>query len=340
MDKSVIFAVAGSGKTTHIINQLNLTDPVLIVTYTTSNLDNIRTSILKKFGYFPANIKLLSYFTFIHSFCYKPFLTATYRTKGIFYKPNANNYAKNEARYITNGGRLYSNRISKFLQENKVLDDINARLKKYYKYLYIDEIQDFAGNDFNFIKSLAKADINILMVGDFYQHTFDTSRDGIVNKTLHDDYAKYQAQFAQMGLKVDTTTLNKSYRCSPTVCEFITKSIGINIESHRTDAVSINVVSDESEAQTILSDNEIIKLFYQKHYAYNCYSKNWGDCKGEDKYNTVCVVLNRTTQEKFSTNTLRDLPAVSKNKLYVACSRPKRDLYFVPESNMKKIDVN
>lgn len=335
MDKRVIFAVAGSGKTTYIVNQLNLVDPVLIVTYTTSNVENIRTSIIKKFGYFPSNIKLLSYFSFIHSFCYKPFLTGTYKTKGIYYKPNSNNYAKNEARYITNGGRLYSNRISKFLQENNVLIDINERLKKYYKNLYIDEIQDFGGNDFNFLKSLAKADLNILMVGDFYQHTFDTSRDGIVNKTLHDDYTKYQAQFTQMGLTVDTTTLNKSYRCSPTVCEFITNSIGINIESHRTDAVNINVVSDKSQAQAILSNNDVIKLFYQKHYAYNCYSKNWGDCKGEDKYNTVCVVLNKTTQEKFNAGALHDLPAVSKNKLYVACSRPKRDLLFFDERILK-----
>ncbi|MBK7669492.1 MAG: UvrD-helicase domain-containing protein [Sphingobacteriaceae bacterium] len=74
MDKRVIFAVAGSGKTTHIVDKLNLESPVIIVTYTNSNVENLRERILKKFGYFPSNIKLQSYFSFLHRFCYKPFL--------------------------------------------------------------------------------------------------------------------------------------------------------------------------------------------------------------------------------------------------------------------------
>lgn len=331
MDKRVIFAVAGSGKTTHIVNQLNLVDPALLVTYTNNNVENIRKSIIKKFTYFPQNIKLMSYFTFLHSFCYKPFVSVDYQTKGIYYKPNPNNYARNDARYITTGKRLYSNRIAKFLEERNALADINARLKKYYKYLFIDEVQDFAGNDFNFLKSLAKADLNVLMVGDFYQHTFDTSRDGSVNRTLHDDYTKYQKQFEQMGLTIDTTSLIKSHRCSPTVCEFISQTIGINIDSHREDAVTIHIVDNADVAKEILRNDEIVKLFYQKHYAFGCHSRNWGDCKGEDKYEAVCVVMNKTTQDKFAANALHELPAQTKNKLYVACSRAKGDLFFISE---------
>lgn len=331
MDKRVIFAVAGSGKTTHIVNQLNLVDSALLVTYTNNNVENIRNSIIKKFSYFPENIKLMSYFSFIHSFCYKPFVSVDYRTKGLYYKPNPNNYARNDDRYITSGNRIYSNRIAKFLAEKNALDDINTRLKKYYKYLYIDEVQDFGGNDFNFLKNLAKADLNILMVGDFYQHTFDTSRDGNVNSTLHDDYTKYQKQFEQMGLFVDTTSLNKSYRCSPTICNFITEKIGIEIDSHREDSVNIHIIDNADVAMEIMKNDEIVKLFYQKHYEHNCHSRNWGDCKGEDKYEAVCVVMNNTTQVKFAANKLQELPAQTKNKLYVACSRAKKDLYIFSE---------
>ena len=154
MDKRVIFAVAGSGKTTYIVNKLNLKDRALIVTYTNNNVENLRTRIIQKFGYFPRNIKLLSYFSFIHSFCFKPFLVDEYRTKGLYYLPNGNRFAKNEDRYITKGSRLYSNRIAKFLEEKGVLADINERIEKYYQSLYIDEIQDFGGHDFNFLKSL------------------------------------------------------------------------------------------------------------------------------------------------------------------------------------------
>jgi len=83
MDKRVIFAVAGSGKTTEIVNKLTLEKNCLVLTYTNNNVSLLRTSILRKFGYFPENIKLFSYFTFLHSFCFKPFLSQKVKPKGI-----------------------------------------------------------------------------------------------------------------------------------------------------------------------------------------------------------------------------------------------------------------
>lgn len=335
MDKRVIFSVAGSGKTTHIVNKLDLESPVIIITYTNNNVENIRERILKKFGYFPSNIKLQSYFSFLHGFCYKPFLSGTLKTKGLYYKPNTNRFAKNDAQYITSNGRLYSNRLAKFIESKGVIQDVIARLEKYYKNVLFDEIQDFAGNDFNLIKNIAKANVNITMVGDFYQHTFDTSRDGSVNKSLHDDFTKYQKQFADMGFTIDTTTLNKSYRCSPTICNFITEKLGISIDSHRDDPVSITIIEKKEEAESILKNDEIVKLFYQKHYAHNCHSRNWGDCKGEDRYNDVCIVLNKTTLKSYKEETLQNLAPSTKNKLYVACSRAKNNLYILSEELFK-----
>ena len=46
-----------------------------------------------------------------------------------------------------------------------------------------------------------------LLVGDFFQHTFDTSRDGIVNKSIHNDFDIYKNLFKKMGLNVDTHSL-------------------------------------------------------------------------------------------------------------------------------------
>ena len=39
--------------------------------------------------------------------------------------------------------------------------------------------------------------MNTIYVGDFYQHTFDTSRDGNVNANLHRDLNKYINSFKQ-----------------------------------------------------------------------------------------------------------------------------------------------
>lgn len=336
MDKKVIFAVAGSGKTTLIINNLCLEKRALIITYTNNNLDNLRSKIIERWGYLPENIKLYSYYNFLYSYCYRPFLSYTIRARGINWKPNPNLYASNDARYIDDYKRLYSNRIAKLLEERAVLQDINVRIAKYFDALYIDEIQDFAGHDFNLLKSLAKIQIEMLLVGDFYQHTFDTSRDGKVNGPLHEDYTKYKAAFEKMGIHVDTVSLLKSYRCNPEICSFILQHLGINIESHRTDVSAINVITNDVDALLIFQNNQVVKLFYQEHHKYSCSSRNWGECKGEDKYNDVCVVLNKTSWDQYKNQSMINLPQQTKNKLYVACSRTRRTLYIVSDEYYKR----
>lgn len=336
MDKRLILAVAGSGKTSYIIDQLDLEQRHLVITYTINNLHNLRTRIIKKWGYFPQNIRLFSYYHFLYAFCYKPYLHKSISAKGVNFNPNRNMFAKNRARYLDSGSRLYSNRISKFFEIEGILTDIENRLSKYFDQILIDEIQDFGGHDFNFLETLVKADTNIVFVGDFYQHTFDTSRDGNVNGNIHNVYADYQKKFEDMGLQPDADKLSKSYRCSPSICGFISEKLDIMIESHCDDATQIKFIENEDEADTLFKDNNIVKLFYQEHYKYDCFSRNWGGCKGEDQYQDVCVVLNATSLRKYKNDCLAELPAQSKNKLYVALSRARGDLYLVSDALYKK----
>ena len=337
MDKQVIFAVAGSGKTTHIINALNLDKRFLLITYTNNNVRNLRTGILKKFGYFPDNIKLYSYYSFLYGFCYKPFLHSAMRTKGINYEQTPFKFAKKTERkyYIDNYDRLYSSRIAKLIIEQDAAKHVVERISKYFDFIFIDEIQDFAANDFNLLKEISKATLNQLYVGDFFQHTFDTGRDGNINSGLHDNFESYKLMFQQMGLNLDASTLSKSYRCSPTVCKFITDNLKINIESHRTDTTVIKLINDSDEASAIFNNPNIVKLFYKEHYKYNCFSRNWGYSKGEDKYYDVCTVINKTTMGYLQNNKLDQLAPTTKNKLYVALSRTKNNLYLIPDSLLK-----
>jgi DNA helicase-2/ATP-dependent DNA helicase PcrA len=76
MDKRVIFAVAGSGKTTYIVDNLSKRKRSLIVTYTIANYNNLSKKIAEKFnGTWPECITLMTYFTFLYRFCYKPYLS-------------------------------------------------------------------------------------------------------------------------------------------------------------------------------------------------------------------------------------------------------------------------
>jgi DNA helicase-2/ATP-dependent DNA helicase PcrA len=335
VDKRIILAVAGSGKTTYLVRQISKEKRSLILTYTDSNNLNLRANIITRFGFYPENIRIQTYFSFLYSFCVQPFLMREYKLNGLIYKPNENLYAKGDKRYLTGNNRLYHYRAAKFIEEKGLYDNIQKRLEKYYQCLYIDEIQDFAGHDFNLLKNISLSNINILYVGDFFQHTFNTSRDGNVNQNLYADYEKYKEKFKELNFIVDEKTLIKSYRCSPQICSYIKNKLAINIESNKDDMAEIKFIDNQTEIENILKNDQIIKLFYKQHYLYKCKSRNWGDCKGENQYNDVCVVLNEKTLGYYNNDKLKELPAQTLNKLYVAISRAHRSVYFIAEKDIK-----
>jgi DNA helicase-2/ATP-dependent DNA helicase PcrA len=340
MAKSVIFSVAGSGKTTLLVDALCLERRYLVVTFTENNFANLRSKILKKFGYLPINIGLYTYFSFLYSFCYRPILAMRMRTKGLNWNtpPDwTSRLSRTDDRYYLDQTRkVYKGRLAKLIESKGALLESVQRVEKYYDVLCVDEVQDFAGHDFNFLSSLASSSLGVLLVGDFYQHTFDTSRDGPTNRTLHDDYQKYRTRFKKMGVGIDDDTLKKSRRCSPAVCSFIRETIGIAIESHAADNYEVVLVEDAQRAEELYLSATTVKLFYQEHEKYGCYSENWGGSKGDDHYGDVCVVLNQTTLKAYKEGWLKDLAPTTRNKFYVACSRTRGNLYFVPNKLYKK----
>ena len=338
MDKSVVFAVAGSGKTTRIVQQLDEERRYLLVTYTEANRDNLRLKIIKRFGYFPANIALYTYFQFLHGFCYRPFLRSKKNTKGLTFQlpPSFPRYPlTNDRRFISSGRRLYSNRLAKFIDQTKTVPLVVARIEKYFDAFYVDEVQDFAGHDFNLLLQLVATKVECLFVGDFYQHTYDTSRDGNLNARLYEDYAAYRAKFKAAGMRIDLESLKVSRRCSKSVCDFITERIGIAIESDCERISKVTFEDDVATVQAIYEDSSTVKLFMKEHHKYPCYSQNWGASKGIDHYEDVCVVLNPANVKAWKMGSFKNINAETKKKLYVACSRARGNLSFVPEILLK-----
>lgn len=335
MDKSIVFSVAGSGKTTLLVDGLNLEKRFLIITFTDNNFHNLRRKILARFGYLPKTIGLYTYFSFLHSFCYRPLLAMKMKTKGLNWDSPPDWTSKlprtDERFYFDISRRIYKGRLAKLLEVKGELLEAVARVEKFYDVLCVDEVQDFAGHDFNFLAALAKSSLGVLLVGDFYQHTFDTSRDGATNRTLHEDYEKYRTRFKAMGLYIDDDTLKKSHRCPPAVCGFIRETLGIDIESHGDGEHEVKLVEEQQRAEQLYASVTTVKLFYQEHEKYGCYSQNWGGSKGDDHYVDVCVVLNPKTLKAYKTGGLNGLAPTTRNKFYVACSRTRGNLYFVPE---------
>lgn len=344
MDKRVVFAVAGSGKTSSIIDLLDNNSRCLIVTYTDNNTRHLKNRVIEKLGEIPSGVRIYSYFTFLYSFCFRPICGYELKTKGINFNVPLPQYSQrykkdSKKHYIDKNDRLYANRIAKLLIEFDVVPDVIQRIERFYDSVFFDEVQDFAANDFNFICSLTKTNVDIRLVGDFYQHTFDTSRDGNTQKSLHKCFDKYCAKLNKAGFEVDLTSLSNSYRCSPSVCAFVSENIGIEIFSHRDDEVVVEYVDNVDEIDSIFNNDSVVKLFYQKSDSYSGNTANWGNTKGLDHFQDVCVVLNPTTLKAFKASCLDKLNPTTKNKLYVACTRAKGNLYFVPEKSLKKYKV-
>jgi DNA helicase-2/ATP-dependent DNA helicase PcrA len=335
MDKRLILAVAGSGKTTYLINQLDLEKRFLLVTYTDNNEQHLRLSIIKKFGYEPNNITVLTYYQFLIRICYRPYLKDEIQAKSIMWKQpprHTMHFKRDDVRfYLSSDKLLYHNRIAKLCLEN-CAEKIKDRIERYFDCFMFDEVQDLAGHDFNLIQRILPTTKDCLMVGDFFQHTYETSVDGNVNKSLYKDFEAYIKKWNLRSIKIDFSTLQRSHRCSPTICDFVKKHLGISIESNRTDHTNIFFIRTQEEAEYLYNDNSKVKLFLQDCSKYDCFAFNWGASKGLDDFQDVCIILNKNTLNLFENNSLYSLSPVTKNKLYVACTRAKRDIYFIPHT--------
>ena len=338
MDKKLILAVAGSGKTSYLIDKLNGTKKALIITYTDNNRDNIISKIIKKGQNLLQNNVVMTYFDFLYNFCYKPFLADIIQAKGIDYRTPPKYVSQEKKEYYLNEqNQFYSNRLAFFLQK-KCIDDILLRIDNHFELLMIDEVQDFASRDFDFLLEIIKSNVNTYLVGDFYQHTYSTSNDGNKNSNLFDDYDNYIKIFKNIGFECDEDLLCKSYRCTKKICNYISEQLKINIESHSSsdEEGEIQFIDDnnEEEIESIFFNDSIVKLHYQNSNKYGFNHKNWGEVKGLDCFKDVCVILNKKTYE--TKNQLFKLSSQTKNKLYVAITRARRNVYFINEEKVKK----
>ena len=103
------------------------------------------------------------------------------------------------------------------------------------------------------------------------------------------------------------------------------------IEAVEARETTLKRVDSQEQAISLHSDPKVLKLFLMKHDSYQCHSMTWGSAKGLDQYHDVCVVMNDTTWRQYQAGDLRNAKPIIKNKLYVACSRPHRNLYLAPE---------
>lgn len=148
-------------------------------------------------------------------------------------------------------------------------------------------------------------------------------------------YDDFVASIIKEGFTVDASTLAKSRRCSIDICDYVSQKLGIEIASNGDHSGVVKWIDDDPSS--VLDENRIIKLVFREAGKYSFPALNWSYSKG-DTVDSACVILtdelDNLDGDKFDPDRIR--PSTL-NKLYVAMTRSRGDLYLMKASIFKAI---
>ena len=367
MDKKIIFAVAGAGKTFTICKTLDISKRNLILTYTNENVSNIIKELNKQGKYDALKVKVMTFDSFKYRYILKPyellildpFLCSQPCNGVIFEKPPQQMVNGKYNRYYIGQNKIghyrlrygyYCSRISKLIIyvdcQNNFLTQVIKNIGRFIDCIYIDEFQDFVGNDFDVIMKIYKEIDSCLLVGDYYQHSVKSSEQKQYNnkkKTIYEKYPTKESFIQYMkeeyDVMIDDSSLSNSRRCCDAVCRFVDTKLNIRISSQKINTGKIIVVTEDN-IESILSNNDIVKLKYNNSSKYSFNSKNWAYSKG-GTFSATCVILTNEfkniDKDNFNIDTINcGLSTI--NSLYVALTRSSGNVYILKYSLFKKYE--
>lgn len=367
MAKRVILAVAGAGKTYHICHEIDPTKRNLILAFTHENIHNIQKELCDAHKCVPELTTVSTFDSFVYHqlvLPYEPsiaehFGCPKFVSRGICTidpppktikntqgEPVANPlYRKKDllTHYVTMKGQYYCATLSELVlqvkkKQESLIKRVATRLNLFYDCVLIDEFQDFREYDYELIMALAKKLNDVVLVGDYHQHSVSATNNSgkpFKNKSTDVSYDAFVAELQKSGFEVDLTTLDKSRRCSAEICNYVSEKLRINITSNGDHSGAVKWIDDDPTS--VLDDDQIIKLVFQEAGKYSFPALNWSYSKG-DTVNSACVILtdgldnlgsDKFTPDKVKPSTL--------NKLYVAMTRSRGDLYLMKASTFKKM---
>lgn len=234
MMSKLFIAAAGAGKTTFLTNcafdqSMKTNKKILVTTFTDDNTLEIQRKIYSKHGFIPSNIDILPWFTFLLKECARPYqqfmvsarISRLQFVKGISAIGIPESHT--EDFFFNKEHCIYSDKLANFICKLNEHSEglVVKRLYKLYSIIYIDEIQDMAGYDFELIRLLHKAGINVIMAGDPRQ-TISPNHQDKKNKKYFGYIDRY-IKDKKLDVEIDVTTLNQTYRNNTDICNFANK---------------------------------------------------------------------------------------------------------------------
>lgn len=351
-NNKLVIAAAGSGKTTLLVNEaLKKKDgKILITTYTQANEEEIKRKFIKINKCIPENVTVQTWFSFLLQHGARPFQGCKFKDNinGLFLvnRLSAKDIPERDTQnhYFTKNQKIYSDKLSKFVvkcneQSNGFVVD---RLSRIYTDIFIDEVQDLASYDLDFLKLLFEANINILLIGDPRQTTYLTHhanrykkyKDGKIEQFIKDECKKC---FDQKNIKDDVLTIN--YRSCLPICELSNK---LYPDSKKTTSGNTKNTGHDGvffiktrDIETYLAEYKPIQLRWDTrtsvHEKYRALT--FGLSKGLE-FDRVVVYPTPQFIAWIKDNS-SDLAPVSRSKLYVAVTRAKFSLAIVCDEDLQ-----
>ncbi|MFN3454599.1 MAG: UvrD-helicase domain-containing protein [Pseudobdellovibrio sp.] len=337
-----VVASAGSGKTTYLVETaLNINDKnVLITTYTEANAEEIKTKIIEKNGSIPKNIHVQTWFSILLQHGVRPYQGYFIQKEVagmILIQGQSARYTKETdiEHYFSENLKAYSDKISKFVIKcnNESRGKVISRFGRIYSHIFIDEAQDLAGYDLDFVRLLCAGTIKVILVGDPRQGTFSTNNSAKNKKYRRYEILSYFKDNPIVDLSIKDSLLIKNYRGIQQICELadklfpeFTKTSSGNSEP--TDHQGIFLVK-KSDVEKYITAYKPIILRDKKSVPVspNASAMNFGTSKGLS-FDRVLIYPTKPMTNWLKNND-SELADMSRAKFYVAITRARQSVAFV-----------
>ena len=361
----MILASAGAGKSQHIAERaLEISGQgknVLLVTYTINNQVELLKHICRLNRYKPSNITIKGWFTFLLEDMVRPYqrCIAPQRVSGIVLDSSDPHVVNgrpvrgekkgagyNLRYFLTTELNAHTAYLSKFAtrihQESQ--GKAAQRVAAIYAGIFIDEVQDLVGWDFDIVQTLATAAIpTITCVGDFRQTIYRTS-------VARKNPAKRDQKIAKLkDLGFAIRYMNENRRSLQSLCDFAdlvhsndqtfskTKSLVGSIPEHFRDHQGVFAIRSKDVLEYISRYRPVLLRWNRLTAPGLCENRvafNFGEAKGMGFDRVLVLPTERYRRflrgqgDAFDDDSNDDV----RNKLYVAITRARYSVAFLVDS--------
>lgn len=342
MRNKLVIAAAGSGKTTLLVKEALAVEKsrVLITTFTEANELGIRERIIKENKFIPENITIQTWFSFLLQHGARPYQGNVFEKDitGLLLvnEGSAKGIAESdtERHYFTNSGKIYSDKLAKFVIKCNEMNDgeIIKRLTRIYSHIFIDEVQDLAGYDLELLKIFLKSNANIILVGDPRQGTYSTNNSA-KNKKYQKEKIIHFFEDEISDVVKDDTSLIVNYRSVESICALSNK-----LYPHYKPTASANADIVEHSGVFFVKEKDVASYLQKYRPTQLIYSRRtkvsegyevttFGSSKGLE-FDRVIIYPTKDIINWLKDNNL-DLASITRSKLYVALTRARHSAAII-----------